>query len=147
MLKLQFQQIDNKMEELFELRTYIEQRDYEKALALVGEMEEMSRDDKINKVLSFTIILLLHLIKQQAEKRTTRSWDALIHNSLRGIFYSNRRRKTGGFYLTETEIKDTIEEAWETALTKASFEAFEGKYDVSGLLQMINPEQIKADAL
>jgi len=135
------------MEELFELRTYIEQRDYENALALVSEMEEMSRDDKIDKILSFMVILLVHLIKQQAEKRTTRSWDSSICNSVMGIFHSNKRRKAGGFYLTENEIKDTIEEAWKTALKKASFEAFEGKYDVSELLQMLNSEQIKAEAL
>jgi len=135
------------MEELFELRTYIEQRDYENALALVSEMEEMSRDDKIDKILSFMVIILVHLIKQQAEKRTTRSWDASIHNSVRGIFHSNKRRKAGGFYLTENEIKDTIEEAWETALERASFEAFEGRYDAKELLQMINSEQIKAEAL
>jgi len=61
------------MEELYELRSYIEQGRYADALVLLGEMEEMSRDDKINKVGSFLEILLLHLIKRHAEKRTTRS--------------------------------------------------------------------------
>ncbi len=61
------------MEELFELRTCLEQGRYTDAMALLGEMEEMSKDDKINKVQSFTIVLLLHLIKKDAQKRTTRS--------------------------------------------------------------------------
>ncbi len=34
------------MEELFALRTYIEQGQYDDALTLLGEMEEMSKDDK-----------------------------------------------------------------------------------------------------
>ncbi len=41
------------MEELFELKNHIEQGRYEDALALTGEMEEMSRDDKINKIESY----------------------------------------------------------------------------------------------
>jgi pentatricopeptide repeat protein len=36
------------MEELMELRGRIERGEYDKALELVAEMEEMSRDDKIN---------------------------------------------------------------------------------------------------
>ena len=55
------------MEELFELKAHIEQGRYIEALTLIGEMEEMGRDDKINKVRSFTVILLLHLIKKHAE--------------------------------------------------------------------------------
>jgi hypothetical protein len=41
------------MEELLELRAHIEQGRYAEALAWLGEMEEMSRDDKINKIESF----------------------------------------------------------------------------------------------
>ena len=63
------------MEELHELRTYIEQGHYDDALNLIGEMEEMSKDDKINRRLSYFLILQMHLIKQQAENRTTRSWN------------------------------------------------------------------------
>ena len=41
------------MEELYELRTYIETGKYQEALLLLDEMEEMSRDDKINRISSF----------------------------------------------------------------------------------------------
>lgn len=44
------------MEELFELRTAIEEHRYSDALRLIDEMEEMSRDEKINKVDSYVII-------------------------------------------------------------------------------------------
>ena len=48
-------------------------------------MTEMSKDDKLNKIFSFGIILLLHLIKQRAEKRTTRFWDTSIFNAVQQI--------------------------------------------------------------
>lgn len=86
------------MEELIDLRRYIEQHRYVEALALVDELEEMSRDDKINRIDSHAQILLLHLIKQTAEQRTTRSWDLSIRNAVRQIARTNLRRKTGGAY-------------------------------------------------
>ena len=37
------------------------------------ELEEMPQEDKLNKLYSCGAVLLVHLIKQQAEQRTTRS--------------------------------------------------------------------------
>ena len=62
------------MEELTALRTHIQQKNYQAALLLVDELEEMSREDKLSKIYSYVVILLVHLIKQQAELRTTTSW-------------------------------------------------------------------------
>ena len=135
------------MEELYELRSYIEQGRYPEALVLLGEMEEMSRDDKINKIESFLQILLLHLIKQRAEKRTTRSWDISVRNTVREITSSNKRRKAGGYYLHQDELQLAIDEAYENALGLASLEAFEGVYEPEELAKMINETQIKAEAL
>jgi len=55
------------MEEIFELKNVLMKQQYGIALSLVEEMEEMSRDDKINKIKSLMKILLLHLIKQEVE--------------------------------------------------------------------------------
>ena len=63
------------MEELLTLRELLIKGDMSGALAIVDELEEMSRDDKINNIRSYAVVLLMHLIKQQAENRTTRSWD------------------------------------------------------------------------
>jgi hypothetical protein len=38
------------MEELAQLRTAIEEQRYSDALNILGELEEMSREDKINKI-------------------------------------------------------------------------------------------------
>ena len=116
------------MEELFELRSHIENGRYAEALDLIGEMEEMSRDDKINRVRSHTVILLLHLIKRHAQETTTRSWDNSICNALEEIAYTNKRRKSGGFYLKEEELKIAVDEAWKKALRCAAAESFEGRY-------------------
>lgn len=134
------------MQELTELRTYIEQQRYPEALSLITEMEEMSREDKINKIYSFMEILLLHLIKQEAERRTTRSWDLSIRNAIRQIARINQRRKTGGVYVETTELQQIIAESYQPALERAALEAFEGQYDEQKLAQMVNRDQIEKNA-
>ncbi len=135
------------MEELFELRSCIEQGRYADALSLIGEMEEMSKGDKIDRVRSYMAILLLHLIKRHAQKTTTRSWDISIRNALLEIALTNKRRKASGFYLDKDELKTVLEEAWEKALPCASMEAFEGSYSETELAGMIDEKEIKEEAL
>jgi len=57
------------MEELLELKKLLLQGDVRGSLALVEDLEEMGRKGIIKAILSYAVILLLHLIKQQAEKR------------------------------------------------------------------------------
>jgi hypothetical protein len=135
------------MEELQELRTFIEQGRYPEALTLLGEMEEMSYSDKVNKIESFLAILLLHLIKQNVEQRTTRSWEVSIHNAVDSIVRSNKRRRAGGHYLDENELLDAINEIFGNALRLASMEAFEGRYDPPELAEMVDEAKIKEQAL
>jgi hypothetical protein len=134
------------MDELLELRTYIEQGHYAEALALIGEMEEMSRDDKINKIESFLCVLLVHLIKQRVEGRSTRSWEVSINNALDGIERTNKRRKAAGYYLSDDDLKEAIAEIYPTALRQASLEAFEGRYDENELAGKFDGEGLKVDA-
>jgi hypothetical protein len=130
------------MEELLELKNLLISGNIADALLLVEEMTEMSKDDKLNKIISFGIILLLHLIKQQAEKRTTRSWEISIRNSVRQIQRTNKRRKANGNYLTETELQETLEDAYQSALDQASLEAFEGRYEADEIATMIDRNTI-----
>jgi hypothetical protein len=135
------------MEELLELKNLLISGNIAGALLLVEEMTEMSKDDKLNKIISFGIILLLHLIKQQAEKRTTRSWEISIRNSVRKIQRTNKRRKANGNYLTETELQETLEDAYQSALDQASLEAFEGRYEADEIATMIDRNTIINQAL
>src|SRR5262249_33216230 len=68
------------MEELWELSRYLEASDVAGALALLDEMEAIAQDDKIDRIASVIQMLLMHLIKQAAEQRTTKSWQASIRN-------------------------------------------------------------------
>ncbi|PZV24854.1 MAG: hypothetical protein DCF12_16825 [Snowella sp.] len=135
------------MEELLELKTLLLGGNISEALLLVEEMTEMSKDDKLNKIFSFGIILLLHLIKQQAEKRTTRSWDVSIRNSVRQIQRSNKRRKANGNYLTPEELQETLLDAYKFALDKAALEAFEGRYEAEAIAAMVDRNFILNQAM
>ncbi|MHC5726968.1 MAG: DUF29 family protein [Nostoc sp.] len=135
------------MEELLLLRQLIEEKQYEKALEVVDELEEMSREDKLNKIYSYAVILLLHLIKQEAEKRSTRSWEFSIYNASKEIKRVNKRRKSGGCYANEEELKEILTDAFDTALKKAALEALEGIYTDNELKQKIEECQIKNKAL
>jgi 6-pyruvoyl-tetrahydropterin synthase len=135
------------MEELLELKKLLVGGNVNEALLLVEEMTEMSKDDKLNKIFSFGIILLLHLIKQQAEKRTTKSWDVSIRNAVRQIQRSNKRRKAGGNYLTTEELMETLVDAYKSALDDAALEAFEGRYEAEEIALMVERTTIINQAI
>ncbi|QYX30294.1 DUF29 family protein [Sphaerospermopsis torques-reginae] len=135
------------MEELLELRELVITGNLEAALNLIDELEEMSKEDKINKIYSYCVILLVHLIKQHSEKRTTNSWDVSIRNATDAIIRVNKRRKSGGYYLNKEELEDILLQAYDRALDNAALEAFGGIYDGLTLKNMIDQELIIKEAL
>ena len=135
------------MEELLELKELLHQGKVAEALIIVEELEEMSKTDKLNKIFSYAIILLLHLIKKTAENRTTKSWETSIFNSVKQIQRSNQRRKAKGTYLTEEELLETIDDAYESALGEAAIEAFEGSYEAEEIGEMVDREKMIQTAI
>ena len=135
------------MEELLELKGFLLSGNISDALFLVEEMTEMSKDDKLNKIYSFAKILLLHLIKQRAENRTTRSWDLSIKNSVREIQRTNQRRKAKGNYCEPSELRETVEEAYDIALDLAAVEAFGGHYESAELGAMVDRDRVIQEAI
>ncbi|CAD0220058.1 hypothetical protein NO758_04902 [Planktothrix agardhii] len=135
------------MEELLTIKELLHQGNITEALLIVEELEEMSKSDKLNKIFSYGIILLLHLIKQSAENRTTRSWNLSIRNSVKQIQRTNSREKAKGTYMSEAELVTTLEDAYDLALEKAAIEAFEGKYEAEGLSQLVQREEIIKKAI
>lgn len=130
------------MEELLELKELLLKGDIKGSLAIVEDLEDMSKNAIVSTIRSYGIILLIHLIKQQAENRTTRSWDVSIRNSVREIKRKNKRRKAGGYYLNDEELRETLEEAYLNALDQASLEVTEGRYEPEEIEAKINKEQI-----
>lgn len=135
------------MEELLELKQLIVKKDLDGALALLDELLEMSKKDIINNIYSFCVILLLHLIKQQAEKRSTRSWEASMDNAALRIKFLNKRHKNKGYYLNQEEMRSTLKQAWREALNSASREAFEGIYSTKEISERADKDGIIARAM
>ncbi len=135
------------MEEILELRQLLLQGDLQGALVVAEEIVDMSKKDIINNIYSFAVILLLHLIKQSAENRTTRSWDTSIRNSVRDIKRLNKRLKSKGFYLNPEELQETLEEAYDAAIDRSALEICEGAYEVRQLQAMVKKAEIITTAL
>ncbi|MBV9386865.1 MAG: DUF29 family protein [Chroococcidiopsidaceae cyanobacterium CP_BM_ER_R8_30] len=135
------------MEELWELRTLIQEHDYNGALALVDELEEMAKSDIIDKISSYAVILLLHLIKQIVEQRTTKSWDVSLTNSALKIQSLNRRRKSKGTYLNEEELTEALEEAYAQAVNRASVEALGSKLSAAEIKDLAPKDLVLAITL
>ena len=130
------------MEELLTLKNLLLLGDIPGALLIVEELEEMSRDDIINAIRSHAIVLLLHLLKQDVENRTTRSWDVSIKNSVEEIVWRNRRRKTKGYYLNPQELLDVLDEAYPSAMRKASLEIEGGLYELEKLERFVSKSEV-----
>ena len=134
------------MEELLELKALLLKGDIKGSLAIVEELEDMSKNGIISTIRSYAVILLLHLIKQQAENRTTRSWDVSIRNSVREIQRQNKRRKAAGYYLSDEELTDTLNDAYLNALDAASLEVEAGRYQSEQIEAIINKNKLISTA-
>lgn len=135
------------MEELLTLKSLLLKGDIPGSLAIVEELEEMSKKDIIKTIRSYAVILLLHRIKQQAENRTTRSWDISIRNSVLEIQEENKRPRGAGFYLPLDELLMVLEMAYRQAINQASLEVEEGRYEPRELSQLVNQEALINQAI
>jgi hypothetical protein len=133
-------------EELEQLRQYLETGQLDAAFGLLDAMDEMSRDDKIHKIQSYMHVLLIHLIKQAAEYRTTPSWDRTIRNALFWISRINRRRKAGGWYLPAHDLQEALADVYEHALDSAAAEALGGAHTAASLGVLVDRERVLAQA-
>ncbi|HHP7231049.1 MAG TPA: DUF29 family protein [Xenococcaceae cyanobacterium] len=129
------------MQEIIELKQSIINRDWEKSLFLIEELEEMGRQEKINNLQSFLVILLIHLIKIQVEKRVTKSWRNSILNSLLEIQKRNRLGKKS-HYIKQNNWQDSFDETFPRALIEASQEIF-GGIEIPELINSLEQEKLK----
>ncbi|HEY9771692.1 MAG TPA: DUF29 family protein [Coleofasciculaceae cyanobacterium] len=113
------------MEEILELKDCLLNQQYDRAFAIVEELEAMGRQDKINNLESFLVILLIHLIKIQVEKRVTRSWKNSLSNSLLAIQKRNRLGNKS-HYIKENNWDEHISNCQLEAIFGAAKEVFEG---------------------
>ena len=130
------------MEEILELKDCLLNQQYDRAFAIVEDLEAMGRQDKINNLESFLVILLIHLIKIQVENRVTKSWKLSLSNSLLAIQKQNRLSKKS-HYIKQDEWDEHILDCQLEAILAAAKEIFEG-IDYQDLEKLVNFEQLMA---
>ena len=134
-------------QELLDLRNCILEQRYSDALAIVDELEGMSKQAIIKNILSFVNILLIHLIKNQIETMLTNSWATFIRNSLMGIKRLNLKENKKSYYINIDEWEDLIlEEVIEEAIANASDEVLNGAYNQFQLEEMIDKSSLIAQS-
>ncbi|MFN6562328.1 MAG: DUF29 family protein [Nostoc sp. ChiSLP01] len=135
-------------QELIDLRTCILEGRYADALAIVDELEGMSKQAIIRNIQAYLNILLIHLIKNQIEQRLTSSWANYIRNSIRQIKKLNTKDNKTYYYINLNEWENLIEEeVMEDAIADASEEVMNGAYTQFKLSQMVDRNQIIESAL
>jgi hypothetical protein len=92
-------------QELIDLRTSILEGRYADALAIVDELEGMSKQAILRNIESFLVRMLVHLIKNQIEQRLTNSWVASISDSLRQIQKLNLKEDKTSYYIKQYVVK------------------------------------------
>lgn len=139
--------ISHFMKEILEIKQLLLRGNTAAALLLVEELEEISRDDKFANIYSYAVVLLYHLVIKQVEQQTTKSREVSIRNCVRVIQEKNKRRKIKGYYLSQDDLYEVLESAYESAIDTASLEVEEGRYESKELNQKVNKDSILDDAI
>jgi len=129
-------------QELIDLRASILEGRYEDALAIVDELDWMSKKATLLAIESFLLRMLIHLIKNQLEQRLTNSWAASICGSLIEIKKRNLQDNKTSYYLKQEEWDSMLEDRLEQAISDASVEVFNGAYTPFQLSDMVDRNQI-----
>ena len=133
-------------QELIDLRTSILEGRYADALAIVDELEGMSKQAILRNIESFLVRMLVHLIKNQIEQRLTNSWVASISDSLRQIQKLNLKENKTSYYIKQDEWEPFLEEAIEAAIRPASVEVLDGAYNSFQLSELVDRREIMMTA-
>ncbi|MFB2935669.1 DUF29 family protein [Aerosakkonemataceae cyanobacterium BLCC-F154] len=129
-------------QELIDLRASILEGRYEDALAIVDELDWMSKKATLRSIKSFLLRMLIHLIKNQLEQRLTNSWAASIRGSIVEIKDLNLQDNKTSYYVKQDEWETMLEDILEQAVRDASVEVFNGAYNSFQLLEMVDKNEI-----
>jgi hypothetical protein len=130
------------VQELVELRQSIVEGRYQDALAIVDELEGMSKQAILRNLESFLVRLLIHLIKNQLEERLTNSWAVSISDSIIQIKKLNLKDNKKSYYIKEDEWLPYLEEAIEIAIRPASVEVLSGSLKPAQISSQIRRNEL-----
>jgi hypothetical protein len=133
-------------EELADLRHHIQHGQQTEALAIVDELDDMSRKAIVRNIRSFLVRLLTHQIKNQVEKRLTNSWAASIRSSIREIQDLNQQENKRTYYVQPEDLPGLIDDAFEDAIYEAAAEVFGGASHPLELMATVDREQVCGQA-
>ncbi|MGM3308801.1 DUF29 family protein [Anabaena sp. WFMT] len=133
-------------QELIDLRNSITEGRYTDALAIVDELEGMSKKAILRQIKSFLKILLIHLIKNQIEQRLTNSWAASIRYAIAEIQDVNLKDNKKSHYINQDEWPAWLEDEVTLAIGDASLEVLNGTLKRQQLSQMLNKPQLILNA-
>lgn len=133
-------------QELIDLRTCIIEGRTLDALAIIDELDAMSKKDIIRKIKSYLIVMLIHLIKNQVEERLTNSWAASIRYGIVEIQDLNLRPNKTSYFIKEDEWEELLKNAIESAIDSASAEVEDGIYSPFQLEEMVDINSVIATA-
>jgi len=129
-------------QELIDLRTSILEGRYVDALAIVDELEGMSKQSILANIQSFLDRMMMHLIKNQVEQRLTNSWAASIADSIIRIKRLNTKENKTSYYLKADEWDEIIEESLNAAIIAASVEVFNGELSPTQLSELVDRTKV-----
>ena len=129
-------------QELIDLRTSILEGRYVDALAIVDELEGMSKQSILGNIQSFLDRMLMHLIKNQVEQRLTNSWAASIADCVIRIKRLNTKENKTSYYLKADEWDEIIEESFNAAIIGASVEVMNGQLSPNKLAELVDRTEV-----
>lgn len=129
-------------QELIDLRNSIVEGRYTDALAIVDELEGMSRQAILRNIQSYLKILLIYLIFNQIEQRLTKSWANSIRNSVREIKKLNLQDNKTSYCVKIDEWESMLDDEFEEAISLASEEVRDGLYSPYELTDLVEQQQI-----
>jgi hypothetical protein len=129
-------------QELIDLKKSILEGRYTDALAIVDELEGMSKQAILRNIQSYLKILLIHLIKNQVEQRLTNSWAASLRNAILEIKKLNLKDNKTSHYINSDEWISVLEDVVESAIRDASLEALNGIYNEFEFTEMVDKSQV-----
>jgi hypothetical protein len=129
-------------QELLELRQSILEERYADALALIDELEDMSKQAILRNIESFLVHLIVHLIKNQIEQQLTNSWAASMSDSILRIQKLNVKANKTAYYVSADEWLPLLEEATKAAIIPASVEVLNGQLSVIQLSKQVDRKSV-----
>ena len=130
------------IQELIDLRQSIIEGRTDDALEIIDDLNQMGRKSLIRNIKSYLVRLLIHLIKNEVERRLTNSWAVSIRESVLEIQDLNLMDNNNSYYVKTDELNSLLEQAFDSALYKASLEVNNGKYKPIQLLKIIDKEEV-----